>query len=363
MKIAAKSGGLAGGGTPGTGGMMFHRNAWHAAALPRELGRELLRRTILGENVLLYRRQDGSPVALIDRCPHRFAPLSRGTLHGDVVECKYHGLRFDGSGRCVLNPHGGVISTSMHVRSHPVAERHGLVWIWMGPPEAASPQTIPDLSYMVAAGARTVHSHIEARYRYDILVDNLLDISHIEYLHVGSFSSGAAESGETKVRLEGDSVIVTRLVFGSPPPPRYRSVLPDLVDLSFTIHWHPGQVIQFEWRATPAGRDWAEGRLLSRFAHIATPATQATTQYFMSVTRHHDIDDAELDEDIARYQVGVVQREDGPMLEAIAAEMDGAELADLHPVLLPTDVGAMQVRRVMTRLLREQAEQSAPGTP
>ena len=105
--------------------------------------------------MLLIRRTDGSVAAITDRCPHRFAPLGLGTLHGDVVEWKYHGLRFAGSGICMFNPHG-IINPNMHVRHYPTVERHDL--IWMGSANAASADSVPALSYMEApGGARAVH--------------------------------------------------------------------------------------------------------------------------------------------------------------------------------------------------------------
>ena len=240
-----------------------------------------------------------------------------------MVECKYHGLRFDGSGACVLNPHGSVIAPAMHLRRYPVVERHGLVWVWMGQPEIASPDSIPDLSYMDAPGVRTVHSYIKADYRYDILVDNLLDLSHADYLHVGSFSGGPPERSETQVREQGDDVIVVQTLYGAPPPPRFED-LADRADMSFTIHWHPGQIMDFEWRGTPAGGDLAGGRRLARFAHIATPETDATTHYFMSSTRDYDLADPARDAQVSSFQMNVIQNEDGPMLDAINAEMGGA---------------------------------------
>ena len=86
--------------------MHYLRNAWTVAATSAEVGREPFRRTFLDEPVVFYRREDGSPVALFDRCPHRIVPLSRGRLRGDEIECGYHGLRFDPTGRCTRNPHG-----------------------------------------------------------------------------------------------------------------------------------------------------------------------------------------------------------------------------------------------------------------
>lgn len=341
--------------------MTFYRNAWYVAALPREVGRELQRRTILGDPVLLYRRVDGSAAAVMDRCPHRFAPLSRGTLHEDVIECKYHGLRFDGSGRCVLNPHGEVISTAMRIRHYPTIERHGRIWIWMGDVEVDPPDTIPDFSYTEAPGNRTVHNYISAKYRYDILIDNLLDVSHADYLHVGSFSGGPPERTEIQVRQQGDEVIVVRKIYNAPAPPRFRE-LAERIDQSFVAHWYPGQVIDFEWRGTPVGGDLATGRVLARFSHSATPEADGSTHYFMSTTRHGGLEGAALEAEVLRSQVAIVQNEDGPMLEAVDAEMHGADLIDLKPVVLPTDKGAMQVRRVMRRLLRQEAAQAAASS-
>src|ERR1700680_4700045 len=86
----------------------YLRNAWYVAAWSDDLADgQLLARTILKEPVVLYRKQDGNLAALQGRCPHRCAPRSMGKIvKGDCVQCPYHGLEFDSSGACVLNPHG-----------------------------------------------------------------------------------------------------------------------------------------------------------------------------------------------------------------------------------------------------------------
>src|SRR5574338_468475 len=103
---------------------MFVKNAWYVAAWDHELGRDLLRRVILGEPVVLYRRADGGPVALEDRCCHRQAPLSRGKLIGDIVQCPYHGLQFAPDGRCVKVPSQERVPPSARVRAYPVVEKN-----------------------------------------------------------------------------------------------------------------------------------------------------------------------------------------------------------------------------------------------
>lgn len=89
--------------------MSFLKNAWYCAAWAREITREPLSRTLLNQKLVFYRKADGTIVAMSDVCPHRFAPMHQGKLHGDVLACPYHGLQFGPDGRCVHNPHGEVI--------------------------------------------------------------------------------------------------------------------------------------------------------------------------------------------------------------------------------------------------------------
>ena len=84
----------------------YLKNTWYVATWADEVGRQPLRRKLLDQDLAIFRKQDGQPVAIGNRCPHRFAPLSMGKLIGDCIECPYHGLQFDGSGNCVVNPHG-----------------------------------------------------------------------------------------------------------------------------------------------------------------------------------------------------------------------------------------------------------------
>jgi len=334
--------------------MKFQYNTWYAAALSSQITRQLLRRTILSEPVLLFRREDGVPVAIKDRCPHRFAPLSLGTLSGDAVQCKYHGLRFDGSGQCVHNPHGPITRHTV-VRAFPMVEKHDLCWIWMGNPQQADPARIPDMSYLADySRSRSMHSYLDADYRYDVLIDNLMDLSHAEYLHVGSLSGGSPEKVEYSVTEHDNEVTFIRKELRAPPYPH--AITPGiraLQDVTLTIHWHPGQVILFELRSTPSDNPSAEPTFI-RFAHIATPQTERRTHYFMSTTRYEDIDNEALDAVMKQTQLGAIETEDGPMLRAVDREMAGADLLDLRPLSMPSDEGALRVRRVMSRLLRQE---------
>ena len=107
---------------------MWIRNAWHCAGWASELTAEApLARTILGEPVVMYRTEDGAPVAMEDRCCHRFAPLSKGRVEGDDIRCMYHGLKFDPSGACIEVPGAERIPPQFRVRTFPFVEKLNLL--------------------------------------------------------------------------------------------------------------------------------------------------------------------------------------------------------------------------------------------
>src|SRR4051794_3341787 len=103
---------------------MFLKNHWYVAASASDITRTPLGRIILNEPVVFFRTADGTPVALEDRCPHRRLPLSMGKLVGDdVLQCHYHGLRFDSTGACVRVPGQDAIPATARVKKYPVVER------------------------------------------------------------------------------------------------------------------------------------------------------------------------------------------------------------------------------------------------
>ena len=105
---------------------MFLMNQWYAAALPSELTDKPLARTICGQAVVMYRAASGRSVALADRCPHRYAPLSAGTCSGDNIVCPYHGIVFDPTGACARIPHQPTIPQTMRVRAFSPGRALGL---------------------------------------------------------------------------------------------------------------------------------------------------------------------------------------------------------------------------------------------
>ena len=163
---------------------MYLRNTWYVAAWDSEIDRTPRQIKVLGEKIVVFRTEAGDPVALIDACPHRKLPLSRGRIKGDHIECGYHGLTFDCSGSCVRIPGQEHIPAATNIHSYPVESRYGLVWIWMGDPALADTDTIfkieqfgnPD--WGINKGAAMA---FPCNYLY--VTDNLLDPSHVAWVH------------------------------------------------------------------------------------------------------------------------------------------------------------------------------------
>ena len=113
-------------------GRPFLQDMWYAAALSEEIADQPFARTICEEEVVFFRTAAGKAVALEDRCAHRHAPLSLGTVTGDTIQCGYHGLVFGPDGVCRQVPGQDQVPPQACVRAYPVAERDGWVWLWIG---------------------------------------------------------------------------------------------------------------------------------------------------------------------------------------------------------------------------------------
>lgn len=162
----------------------FLKNIWYVAGWSSEfVGAGPFARTIANEAVVLYRKKDQQIAALADRCPHRWAPLSGGRVEGDDIRCMYHGIRFRSDGSCSEVPGQNQSAPNLCVRVYAAVEKHQLVWVWVGDPARADPGSIPDLSMLDEPSRRIYHSSLDYAAHYSLICDNLLDLSHIGFLH------------------------------------------------------------------------------------------------------------------------------------------------------------------------------------
>jgi len=269
--------------------MKFLKNTWYLAAYTKELESDQAKiaRTIAEEPILLYRKSDGELAAVSNICPHRFAALDSGELKEDTIACPYHGLVFDSKGKCVHNPHSDVIPKTAVLKTYPTHEEYGYIWVWTGD-QKPDHKAVPDMSEFVSTEmAQFVTSYFKADYRYDILVDNLLDLSHANYLHVGSFSAGIPERATTDVEKEGNTVTIERREWSMPIPGFVKHLFPDadLMNQRTRIKWHPSQMIHFLNGMVPEDAEVADSDMRMRFYHVATPQDENNTHYFLGVTR------------------------------------------------------------------------------
>jgi vanillate O-demethylase monooxygenase subunit len=343
--------------------MMFVRNAWYVAAWSAEVSAHRpFARTLLDEPVVLFRDPHGRAQALADRCPHRFAPLHKGDVRDGTLGCPYHGLRFDGTGRCTLNPHGdGRIPEAARVRSFPLLERHGAIWIWMGEPAQAdgAAAALPDFSFVDPEHNEVSTGYLLTRAHYQLSADNLLDLSHFQYLHPDTLGSPGIAGDPGRFSETGDTVRSHRRTEAERLPPFVARAfgVPDgmCVDRQFEVRWNPPGLMAIDIRVAPAGM--THGRE-SRSAHLLTPETAASTHYFFAFGLPKTLGPAA--RTLVDYALAGLttpfRNEDLPMLEAQQAALGDGDFWERRPVLLPIDGGAIRARRIIERKLAEEAQ-------
>lgn len=340
----------------------FLKNAWYVVAWSDEVGRELLERTVLGESLVLYRRQDGSPVVMGNRCPHRFSPLHMGKLLGDEVECPYHGLRYDSSGSCVLNPHGK-LPTKAKLSTYPLVEKHNMLWIWPGDPDKCDELTIPDFScHTEASGFRSVGGVIEMDANYELITDNLVDLTHASYLHEGLLGSEAIVRGEREVIQEGSTVWSNLWCPDGLAPPAWDAAFGHYgkpVDHFVYMRWDAPAHMLLDVGVTPPGQTREDG-VWALGTDILTPVSETKSLYFWALSRNYALDSEEIDE-VWRQSIALAfEGQDKPILEAQQKMLGDQEFDDLKPILLASDAGPSRVRKTLRRLIeRDETPQPA----
>lgn len=173
--------------------MTYVRNCWYVAAWDSELARsQPIAMRVLGERIVLWRAADDTIHALEDRCVHRLAPLSLGRCEGANLRCMYHGLLFGPDGVVLEIPGQDKVPPQAKVHAYPVAVRHSWVWVWMGDPVQADEALIPPAVGYDDGRFILGHGHLDYAAEAQLICDNLLDFSHLTYVHAASFQAGPA---------------------------------------------------------------------------------------------------------------------------------------------------------------------------
>ena len=340
-------------------GQTFPKNQWYIAACSNEVGRSLLERTILDERLVFYRKEDGTAVALDGICPHRNLPLAQGVLDGDAVRCGYHGFRFEPDGRCTDIPTQPTVPSSFCTRAYPTQERWQWIWVWMGDRAKADPALLPDMG---AAGLglpgwrADSNGVLHLKARFSLLIDNLMDLSHISFLHLKTIgrmdrATVAAEMSEVNGRVH-----VIRRTPNQPAEGFHRFLHPTCngpVDLTLQSDFlAPGLINAGGPYSVMTGTGEPVGRL--NFVHGLTPETLHTTHYFPAVSRDFRLGDEGLSQALLAQERAVLA-EDIPALEALeqAVQRNGNTRRELSVL---ADAGALRVRRRLIEMMKAESQ-------
>ena len=340
---------------------LFLRNTWYLGAWSSEVVTgKLLGRTLLESPILFFRTGDGAVNAMDDTCPHRFAPLSMGEQRGDTIRCIYHGLEFDRTGACVRNPHGNKhIPPGAHLRSYPVEERYEGVWIWMGDAAKADPSAIPDLSEeLVPDESRMViRACIPVAANYELLSDNIMDLSHIEYLHAGSLGTPAVGSAEVVVERDGDTVWCRRRIADDVLTPGlavFLGTAGEVVDRYLDAQWIAPNINKNHIYFAQPGQPKTSGPHMAG-VHVFTPETATSTHYFLCGNSPASDAPPVMPEGTK----DPITEEDKPMLEAIQRRMKDRGFWSMKPVVLSIDGAAVLSRRILQQKITEERKETA----
>lgn len=336
---------------------MFLRNRWYIAAESREIGREPFGRILLNEPVMIYRREDGTPVALEDRCCHRRAPLHKGKIIGDTVECGYHGFTFDASGACVHIPGQERVPPNLGVHAYPVCERHRYIWIWLGEKEKANPAFIPDFSHNDDPNWAAVGACLHVDASYLLLVENLIDLSHVAFVHASTIGSTEDTNPSLKNERGEGFVRVTRGAPGIACPSSMRSLgFAPVIDQKKIITFTPASNIWIDIPTRDAvpveGRNEPMQRRVM-ILNAITPETERSCHYFWANARDFDLDSAERSAFFLK-NVSFAFNEDKDMLEAQQKNIDFDPAAPT--VNVNADWGGVQATRMIERLIAAETE-------
>ncbi|MSO99544.1 MAG: aromatic ring-hydroxylating dioxygenase subunit alpha [Acetobacteraceae bacterium] len=344
---------------------MFIRNAWYVAAWADEISAKPMARRICNEPVVLYRDATGKAAALIDMCCHRGAPLHMGKVVEQGIECGYHGLIFDTDGACVRIPGQDRIPERARVRSFPLVEQDGFLWIWMGDVEKADPADIVSYPWHNDS-VNWPHKHTMYPIKASamLMVDNLMDLTHLGYVHGSTIGGNPMIHVEAKMETVRTNMGLkfTRWMLNSVPPPTYTRAVKfeGRIDRAQMFEFvAPGSILQLS-AADDAGA-YANGltersKIQFRLYHGLTPETDTTCFYFWSTANGFRPEDSATTEQLFK-EIAAAFLEDKAIVESQQARL--TELGETDLVDITTDAARMHMRRTVDRLIAEDSREMA----
>lgn len=343
---------------------MFPKNAWYVACTPAEIDDKPLGRQVCGEKIVFYRAGEGKVAALEDFCPHRGAQLSLGRVCEGKLVCGYHGLAMDCDGKTASMP-GQRVQGFPRIRSYPVVERYGFIWVWPGDEALADADKIRHLEWADdpewAYGGGLYH--IQCDYR--LMIDNLMDLTHEAYVHTTSIGQKEIDHSPVATRTEGDMVVTSRFMENVMAPPFWRANLRgnNLADDVPVDRWQvsrftPPCQVMIEVGVAHTGKGGYDAdpkdKVYAIVVDFLTPETETSMWYFWGMARNFNPRDKALTARIRDGQAKVFA-EDLSVLEAQQANLTRYPQRKL--LMLNIDAGGVQSRRILDRLIAQEQPQ------
>lgn len=338
----------------------YPRNQWYVAALSHEVTREPLHRMLFGDPVVLYRQEDGTPVGLFDRCPHRGMRFSNGgKLVGDNIQCNYHGIQFGPNGRACLIPSGGAPTSALSVRHYPLREVSGWIWAWAGEPDLAAESLIPD-HHELGLTDPDLHAYFGARLdadsNYLYSFENLVDATHITFLHHGLIDNGNVAAHPYEVEQEGVRVRMRRVFERDTLPPmliRAMQLSGGPVDRTLDLISYAPNCCIVRQEFVECDRPDLPTRQ-SQLVFAITPAGPRSCYQFVAVAQSFENRHPGLFDDLRQLLM-----EDVVALNDIQKMFDMLEPDRVPEVSLRSDEGAIRTRRIIARQIAEEPHDQA----
>lgn len=340
---------------------MFPKNTWYVACTPNEIDEKPLGRKICGERIAFYRGEENRVAAVEDFCPHRGAQLSLGYVSEGKLVCGYHGLEMGCEGKTISMP-GQRVGGFPAIKSYPVVERYGFIWVWPGDPAQADPDKIKHLDWYEnpewAYGGGLFHINCD----YRLMIDNLMDLTHETYVHSSSIGQKEIDETPCKTTVDGDMVVTSRYMDNIMPPPFWKLALRgnNLADDVPVDRWQicrftPPSHVMIEVGVAHAGKggyDAApEHKAYSVVVDFITPETETSIHYFWGMARKFNPQDKALTATIREGQ-GKIFSEDLEMLER--QQQNLLAYPERGLLKLNIDAGGVQSRKILDRLLAEE---------
>lgn len=337
----------------------FIRDDWYVAARSAEVSRAPMQRVILGEDILLYRKLDGAPVALQNRCAHRSYPLSNGRLNGDRIVCGYHGIEYGPDGRCGLVPSMGAAPSAVRVRSYPVVEDGPFIWIWTGDPAKADETRLLRQPWLTEPDWAHVEGRFHMKANYLGLHENLLDLTHFPFLHDPVIGKPEHVTMPAKFRVLGDKIFNTNFHRDVLIPPAFAAAYPlqaPVNRLAKAITHSPailyGKAVYIDASTPPK-------RATRYIIHCMTPETQGSTHYYWALARNVALNDRAVDDEM--WAIGHrAFEQDQLALEAIEELVARDHRPDFREKIIPPDKGAILLLRIFARRATQERGEIAP---